>query len=65
MREEREDSGGSKSFRERRVREGDAKQVDRKRGTEKLFFLIFSGRTRLHSSVCNFFLHAKITRPIC
>lgn len=52
--------------RERRAREGEAKQIDRKRCTENLFFfLIFSGRTRLHSSVCNFFLHAKITRPIC
>lgn len=27
--------------RERRVREGDTKQIDRKRCTEKLFFLIF------------------------
>lgn len=41
MREEREYSGGSKMSRERRVREGDTKQIDRKRGTEKLFFSYF------------------------
>lgn len=69
--EERECAGGSQIDAQGEESEGAGRQENVVRKSCVFFsFLIFlfifsPGRTRLHSSVCNFFLHAKITRPIC
>lgn len=59
MREEDENSGGSEVSRERRVREGDTEQIDRKRCTEKLFFLFFPGEPAYTALFVIFFFMLK------